>query len=273
MTTISFINMKGGVGKTTSVVEIAIILATEHAKKILVIDLDPQTNATLSFITFEAWEKVKDNATIADVLGMNKGMSSREEEFDINDAIIKNAGGIKNLDLIPSHLELTFLDLDLGGTPGRESILVNKLSMAQTNYDFILIDCPPNLTIAPQNALVVSDYIIVPVVPEVFPAIGLPLLVNRVQYLKRHLPNCKVEFLGVMFTKVKKSTNLHQQQMDALRKSNEAMKLHTFSSIIPETVRISEAVAKNKPAFLLNKDDAGPIAYQTLVREILAKVK
>src|SRR5262245_4623129 len=106
MPTISFINMKGGVGKTTSVVEIATILAKEHNKRILVIDLDPQTNATLSLITLEDWEKIKDSATIADVLGMNRGMSSRDDEFDINLAIIKNVCGINNLDLIPSHLEL-----------------------------------------------------------------------------------------------------------------------------------------------------------------------
>ena len=89
MTTISFINMKGGVGKTTSVVEIATLLATEHNKKVLVIDLDPQTNATLSFITLDEWEQLKDNATIADVLGMNRGASSRNDDFDIKNAIIE----------------------------------------------------------------------------------------------------------------------------------------------------------------------------------------
>eukprot|EP01035_Chromulina_nebulosa_P043578 gene43578-59025_t len=119
--------MKGGVGKTTSVVEIATLLATEHAKSVLVIDLDPQTNATLSFISLEEWEKIKDSGTIADVLGMNKGFSTRNEEFDINNAIISNAGGIDNLDLIPSHLELTFLDLDLGSASAREFILQSQL--------------------------------------------------------------------------------------------------------------------------------------------------
>ncbi|WP_276521470.1 ParA family protein [Sphingobacterium siyangense] len=117
----SFINMKSGVGKTTSVVEIATILATEHDKKVLVIDLDPQTNATLSFITLDKWEQLKDSATIADVLGMNRGASSRDDDFDIRDAIIENVGGIKNLHLIPSHLELTFLDLDLVSVPAREN--------------------------------------------------------------------------------------------------------------------------------------------------------
>jgi chromosome partitioning protein len=195
MTTISFINMKGGVGKTTSVVEVATLLATEHDKNVLVIDLDPQTNATLSFITLDEWEAVKDTATIADVLGMNRGTSSRDDEFDIKDAIIENAGGIENLDLIPSHLELTFLDLDLVSVPARESVLKNQLDKADLDYDYILIDCPPNLTLAPQNALIISDYIIVPVVPEIFPAIGLPLLVNRVRKWRRSFSGCDVDFL------------------------------------------------------------------------------
>jgi chromosome partitioning protein len=272
MKTISFINMKGGVGKTTSVVEIATLMATEHGKSVLVIDLDPQTNATLSFIPFTEWEKVKDIGTIADVLGMNRGMSSRNDDFDINKAIIPNVGGISNLDLIPSHLELTFLDLDLGSASAREFILQGQLKNTKKQYDFILIDCPPNLTLAPQNALVVSDYIIVPVVPEVFAAIGLPLLVNRVKSLKKRLPNCNVEFLGVVFTKVKRTTNLHTQQMDAVRKLNAKENIHTFNTVIPETVRISEAVASNKPAVILNKNHDGPEAYRNLVKEILSKI-
>lgn len=272
MKTISFINMKGGVAKTTSVVEIATLLATEHSKKVLVIDLDPQTNATLSFIPFTEWEKIKDIGTIADVLGMNRGISSRNEDFDINKAILTDVGGITNLDLIPSHLELTFLDLDLGSASAREFILQRELKNASKTYDFILIDCPPNLTLAPQNALVVSDYIIVPVVPEVFAAIGLPLLVNRINALKKRLPNCNVEFLGVIFTKVKRTTILHTEQMAALRSLNEKENLHTFNTVIPETVRISEAVAKNKPAVLLNKNHDGPEAYRNLVLEILDKI-
>lgn len=272
MEIISLINMKGGVGKTTTVVETATILATEHKKKVLLVDLDPQTNATLSLITLSHWEKIKDVGTIADVLGMNQGMSSRDEEFDINKAIIENVCGIKGLDLIASHLELTFLDLDLSGRPGRESILKNQIKNTIKKYDFILIDCPPNLTLAPQNALVVSDYIIVPVVPEIFPAIGLPLLINRIKSLKKRLPNCNVEILGVMFTKVKRITNLHTQQLDSLRKSNQKEDIYSFQTIIPETVRISEAASQNKPATLVNPESPGINAYKIFVDELLLKL-
>ena len=246
MIVISFINMKGGVAKTTSTVEIAAILAKEHNKKVLVIDLDPQTNATLSLITLEQWEQIKDTATIADVLGMNRGMSSRNEEFDINSAVIENVCGIENLDLIPSHLELTFLDLDLVSRPARECILQNQIRNLSKQYDYILIDCPPNLTLAPQNALVISNYIIVPVVPEVFPAIGLPLLVNRVNNWKRNIASCNVEFLGMIFTKVDGRYNMHAEQMDALRRKNI---IYSFSTIIPQNTDLSKAAAKSRQPY------------------------
>lgn len=266
--------MKGGVGKTTSVVEIATILVKEHRKRVLIIDLDPQTNATFSFMSVEDWDKYKDNSTIADVLGMHKGYTSRaNKNYDINKAIIKNVLDINGLDLIPSHLELTYLDLELGGVTGREYILKNKIESVKENYDYILIDCPPNLTLAPQNALMISDYIIVPVVPEIYPAIGLPLLINRVRALKCDMPNCTVEFLGVIFTKVKSHTRIHTQQRDAIRKSAEAMEVHVFDTIIPETVRISEAVASSKPAYLVNRHESGIQAYVNLAKEIVLKIE
>lgn len=270
MTTISFINMKGGVGKTTSVVEIATLLATEHHKKVLVIDLDPQTNATLSFITLDEWEQLKDNATIADVLGMNRGASSRDDDFDIRDAIIENAGGIENLDLIPSHLELTFLDLDLVSVPARESVLKNQFEKAELNYDYVLIDCPPNLTLAPQNALIISDYIIVPVTPEIFPAIGLPLLVNRVNKWKRSFRDCNVEFLGLVFTKVDGRYTTHAQQMDALRRKNI---IPSFSTIIKQNADIGKAVAGSKPATIVYPHCVGVESYRNLVKEIIRKIE
>ncbi|WP_281228070.1 ParA family protein [Flavobacterium aquiphilum] len=266
---ISFINMKGGVGKTTTVVELATILVKEHNKSVLIIDMDPQTNATFSLMGIEEWEKIKDNATIADVLGMNNGFSSRDKEYDINKAIVKNVCKINGLDLIPSHIELTFLDLDLSGQPGREIILENRLKKCLTDYDFILIDCPPNLTLAPQNALVVSDFIVVPVVPEFFPSIGLPLLVNRIEQLKKRLPNCVVEILGVVFTKVKRTTNNHTERMDSVRKTCEELGIETFQTVIPDTVRISEAATLNKPAFIVNPNSDGVTSYKSFANELI----
>jgi len=261
--------MKGGVGKTTSVVEIGTILATDHDKNVLIIDLDPQTNATFSLMKLDAWNDVKDTATIADVLGMNKGFSARDEEYDINNAIIENVGGINGLDLIPSHLELTFLDLDLGAQAGREHILANQLEKCNKEYDYILIDCPPNLTVAPQNALVISDYIIVPVAPEFYAAIGLPLLSNRVTQLKKRLPGCTVEILGVIFTQVR-NTNDHNHHLDEIRTTCSGdLNIETFQTVIPFTTRISEAAKWNRPASLTNPDSNGVQAYKSLTQELL----
>lgn len=262
--------MKGGVAKTTSTVEIASILAKDHGKKVLVIDLDPQTNATLSLISLHEWEQVKDTATIADVLGMNRALSSRNDDFDINSAIIENVSGIDNLDLIPSHLELTFLDLDLVSRPARECILQNQIGNLRKEYDYILLDCPPNLTLAPQNALVISDFIIVPVVPEVFPSIGLPLLVNRVNTWKKNMGTCKVVFLGMIFTKVDRRYSMHTQQMDALRKQKI---IHSFSTVIPQNTDLSKAATDNKPARIAYPNCDGVSAYRTLVREILTMIE
>lgn len=273
MKTISFINMKGGVGKTTSVVEIGTILVQDHNKKVLIIDIDPQTNASFSLMGLEEWSKIKDTATIADVLGMNKGFSSRDEDYDINKAIVKDVCGIEGLDLIPSHIELTFLDLDLSGQAGRENILSEQIKNCNDDYDYILIDCPPNLTIAPQNALVVSDYIIVPVSPEFYAAIGLPLLNNRIKQLKKRLPGCNVEILGVIFTQVRK-TNDHNYHLNEIRKTcAEDLNIETFQTVIPFTTRISESAKWNKPATLVNPNSDGIQAYKSLTQELLLSLE
>lgn len=261
--------MKGGVAKTTSVVEIGTILSQEQSKSVLIIDMDPQTNATFSLLPLTSWEAVKDNATVADVLGMNAGFSSRDVGYDINDAIIENVNGLNGLDLIPSHIELTFLDLDLGGQAGRENILHSQLVNCRKDYDYILIDCPPNLTIAPQNALVVSDYIIVPVTPEFYASIGLPLLINRVEQLKTRLPNCNVEILGVIFTKVRNTTD-HQHHINQIRTTcGSDLDIKTFATTIPYTTKISEAAKANKPAYSVNPSSSGVQAYKNLTQELL----
>ncbi|HCH6768043.1 TPA: AAA family ATPase, partial [Serratia marcescens] len=258
------INMKGGVGKTTSVVEFATILVKDHGKRVLIIDIDPQTNATFSFIKYDIWQDQIENNTIADVLGMNKHLSSRDTEYNINDAVIKNVSGIQGLDLISSHLGLTFLDLDLSAKPGREMILSRQISRLEGEYDYILIDCPPNLTLAPQNALVASNYIITPIIPDFYSFLGLPLLKNRVDRLKREL-NIDVSFLGCLFTRVESSVNLHSEYMPKIRKVCEEYGVYDFRTIIPKNIKLSEASSASSPARIMFPDVAGVIAYKTAV--------
>lgn len=264
--------MKGGVGKTTSVVEVATILVNDHKKKVLIIDIDPQTNATFAFIKYDEWKNNIESNTIADVLGMNQNLSSREKEYDINKAIIESVAGIDNLDLISSHLELTFLDLDLSSKAGRERILAKQIKNIKKNYDYILIDCPPNLTLAPQNALVASDFIITPIIPDFYSFLGLPLLINRVGKLKNDL-DISVEFLGAMFTRVESNTVLHKEYIPKIRRVCQHGGIHDFLTIIPKNIKLSQASSNNYPATLSYPTETGVQSYKSLVNEILLRIR
>jgi chromosome partitioning protein len=149
---ISFINMKGGVGKTTCAVNIATYLARDHGKRVLLVDFDPQTNASLSVMTEKAWEKWQDeHGTMADVLEV-QWKKKNAEHAKLKDCIIHDVlPEVPGLDLIPSHLSLTFLDLDLAARPGRERIFGRKVEKVLEDYDFILCDCAPNLMTGTQN--------------------------------------------------------------------------------------------------------------------------
>lgn len=263
--------MKGGVGKTTSVVEVATILAKDHSKKVLIIDIDPQTNATFSFVKYDLWQDKVEANTIADVLGMNKHLTSRNAEYDINKAVIKNVSNIQGLDLISSHLSLTFLDLDLSGQAGREFILSRQISRLNDEYDYILIDCPPNLTLAPQNALVASDYIITPIIPDFYSFLGLPLLKNRVDRLKVDL-NTDVSFLGCLFTRVEGNVNLHNGFIPKIRKICQDDGIYAFSTIVPKNIKLSEASSASSPARIMFPDATGVTAYKTVVNEMLRQL-
>ncbi|EKG0039293.1 ParA family protein [Vibrio cholerae] len=271
MKIISFINMKGGVGKTTSVVEVATILVKDHAKRVLIIDIDPQTNATFSFVKYDEWQNKVEANTIADVLGMNKHLSSRDSIYDINKAVIKNVSGIQGLDLISSHLSLTFLDLDLSGKAGREFILSRQIECLNGNYDYILIDCPPNLTLAPQNALVASDYIVTPIIPDFYSFLGLPLLKNRVDRLRQDL-NTDVSFLGCLFTRVESNANLHSEFMPKIRTICQRSGIYDFKTIVPKNIKLSEASSSSSPARIMFPSEPGVIAYKTVVNEMLKRL-
>ena len=185
---ISVVNMKGGVGKTTVAVNLAAYLAREHGRKVLLADLDPQTNASLSLMSEKSWSAwAAEHGTMADIFDVGgEGKRAKDDESHaFRDCIVHNViPEIPGLDLIPSHLKLTFLDLDLAARPGRERILWRKLEKVSADYDVILCDCPPNLQTATQNALYASDYFLVPMQPDYLSSVGLGLLLDRLDYLK-----------------------------------------------------------------------------------------
>jgi chromosome partitioning protein len=271
-TVISLVNMKGGVGKTTVAVNLATYLARDHQKKVLLLDLDPQTNASLSLMPEKAWSKwVEDHGSMAEVFELD-AKRKRDEPVKFADCIVHEVvPGIAGLDLLPGHLRLTFLDLDLASRPGRERILARKLAKVLESYDIILCDCPPNLQTATQNALYASDWFLVPMQPDFLSSIGLSLLLDRLAYLKTEL-EFKIRCLGVVFTRVRRHVIFHQETMERLPDDKEFKKLHFFKTVIPENIALGEAPMSAQPIALYDGSAPGAEAFRELANEVAARL-
>lgn len=269
---VSFINMKGGVGKTTCAVNIATYLARDHQKRVLLVDLDPQTNASLSVMTEKRWTKWQDeHGTMADVL---EAESKRRgsEAFKIKDCIIHDVlEAAPGLDLIPSHLKLTFLDLDLAARPGRERIFTRKLEKVKAEYDVIICDCAPNLMSGTQNALYASDLFFIPMQPDFLSSIGVELLLDRLAYLRKTL-EFKISCLGAAFTRVRAHLHYHQETMARLRDAKGLKRIHFFETIIPENIKLAEAPMESLPIALHDPSATGAEAFRALTGEFLERL-
>ena len=269
---ISLLNMKGGVGKTTCAVNLATYLARDHGKRVLLVDFDSQTNASLSLMTEKAWEKWAENhGTMADVLEA-RGKKKHEEPHKLADCIVRGVlPEVPGLDLLPSHLALTFIDLDLAARPGRERIFSRKIAKVIDDYDIILCDCPPNLMTATQNALYASDAYLIPMQPDYLSTIGLNLLQDRLGYLKREL-EFKISCLGVVFTRVRGWLRYHAETMERLRTDKEFKRLHFFETVIPENIKLAEAPMEAKPIELHDSGATGAEAFRALTKEFVGRL-
>jgi chromosome partitioning protein len=269
---ISFVNMKGGVGKTTCAVNVATSLVLDHGKKVLLVDLDPQTNASLSLMTEQAWSDwARDSGTMADVLDVDGEGRRGDDHVKFRRCIVGDVvPAVPGLDLIPSHLKLTFLDLDLAGRPGRERIFARKLAKVVDDYDFVLCDCPPNLQVATQNALHASDYFVVPMQPDFLSSVGLTLLLDRLDYLKAEL-EIDVKCMGVAFSRVRRHVKFHQETMARLPNEKAFKKLPFFKTVIPENVTLSEAPMRALPVALYDSSAPGAVAFRELTQEVVAR--
>ena len=244
---ISVINLKGGVGKTTTTVGLAQILSVEFNKKILVVDLDAQTNATTMLIGEEKWMEVnKQKQTIAQLF--YEGVYPRSEKiFDINRVILKgvsNIDEVKLVDMLPSSLDLIDIQEEVIKAPRgifsviRPVDLLDKsLRKIKQKYDYILIDCPPNLGVITRNGLKVSDVYIIPTVPDVLSTYGIPQIISRVNKFSKELEK-EIKPLGIVITKYREQSALHKRTVKELRKERDC---RVFETIFKENDNIANA--------------------------------
>lgn len=281
---VSTINLKGGVGKTQMTVALAEFLALLHSKKVLLIDLDPQTNATVSLIDENKW-LVKDQKGET-LLQLFKDKLEWTSKFDINKVIIKNvsnvAGGIPNLDLLPSSLGLISIQDSLPLIPAGRfyvtspvTLLKEAISDVLEEYDFVLIDCPPNLGIITLNGIYISDYYLIPCIPDILSTYGIPQILDR---LKNFISETKIgtTALGIVISMYRAQSRLHDSIIQDLRiRASRKEYPRIFETVIPMSVRTAEAADVNASVNTLKQKYGYGRAfedYEDLAREFLKYV-
>lgn len=248
---ISFSNQKGGVGKTSTCVNMAAALALK-GKKVLLIDIDPQGNATTGL----GFSKNELENSVYSVL---------IEDKPITEALQKTA--IKGLDLLPSSIDLAGAEVELVYLKNRENRLNHALRQISTVYDYIVIDCPPSLGLLTINALASSDSVIIPIQSEYFAMEGLSQLMNSIKLVNRHLnPELKVE--GVVITMYDGRALISKQIAAEIHKY---FGKKMFNTVIPRNIRVSEAPSHGVPVMLHDPRSAGAKAYVALADEFLSR--
>ena len=247
---ISIANQKGGVGKTTTSVNLSATLA-KKGKKILLIDADPQGNATSGV----GIEKDLENS-LYDVL-------VNEEEVD--QTIQKTE--VKNLSICPSNIDLAGAEVELVSMISREHRLKDQLDKIKDNYDYIIIDCPPSLGLITLNSLTASDSVLIPVQCEYFALEGLGQLMNTINLVKKHL-NTSLRIEGAVLTMYDIRTNLANQVVKEVKKY---FSDKVFKTVIPRNVKLSEAPSYGMPITVYDPRSKGAKAYDKLAKEFLKR--
>ena len=247
---IAIANQKGGVGKTTTSVNLGAGLA-QVGKKVLLVDIDAQGNAT----TGVGIEKSELDQCIYNVL---------VEDADVQGVIQKTA--TENLDVLPATIQLAGAEIELVPTISREVRLQRALQPVRDEYDYIIIDCPPSLGLLTINALTAADSVIIPVQCEYYALEGLSQLLNTVRLVQKHL-NKNLAIQGVLLTMLDARTNLGIQVIDEVKKY---FRDNVYRSIIPRNVRLSEAPSHGKPIMQYDAKSRGAEVYIDLAEEVIA---
>lgn len=245
---ISVANQKGGVGKTTTTVNLATLLA-KRGKKVLLIDTDPQGNATSGLGVTKELE-----LSVYDIL---VGETTFEETVQET--------AVKNLKVCPSNISLAGAEVELVSMMSREQRLKTKLDEVKEQYDYILIDCPPSLGLITLNAFTSSDSVLIPVQCEYFALEGLGQLLNTVNLVKKHL-NKNLEIEGALLTMYDARTNLSNQVVKEVKKYFEDK---VYKTVIPRNVRLSEAPSYGMPISIYDPKSKGAKAYDKFAKELL----
>ncbi len=251
---IAIANQKGGVGKTTTSINLAAALA-EKGKKVLVIDTDPQGNTTSGF----GLDKNELENTIYELM---------IGECSVDEAINKNVvEGLEGLDIIPSNVNLAAVEIELIDADQKEYILKEAIEKVKDNYDFIIIDCPPSLSMLTINSMTTASTVLVPIQCEYYALEGLGQLVHTVNLVKERL-NPELEMEGVVFTMFDARTNLSLQVVENVK---EHIEENVYKTIIPRNIRLAEAPSYGLPINLYEPKSAGAEAYRLLADEVIAR--
>ena len=257
---IAIANQKGGVGKTTTTLNVAIGMA-RNGYDVLVIDFDPQGDLTSSL----GW---KTNDALENSVSLMLDDYINDEPIDYDSLILNHPEAV---DVIPANIELADFEMRLVSVINREQTLSNCIEPLRSKYDYIFIDCPPSLGMLTVNALAAADEVLIPVQTQYLPAKGMTKLLQTVNKVQRKI-NCNLKINGIVMTLADSNTNITRSTIETIRESF-SKNIKVFDTIIPKGTKASEATTKGISIYKYAKDSKVALAYESLTKEILNKDK